>query len=139
MNGNSDDVDRWIIGIVQSFGVINIQHLCRVMNNRDFKYCHSKQPRGTDYDNRMDGQFVKQCNDCTYHYRDVHKIVMRLIKDKKIMSDKRIFFDVINDDQDRRFKGKGRRRDLFRFLYVDVEVFKKKVLDHTLEKYISEE
>lgn len=138
MNGNSDDVDRWIIGIIQSYGVVNIQHLCRIMNGREFKWCHSKQPRGTEYDKRMDGQFVKQCNDCSYHYRDVHKKVMKLIKEKRIKSDKRIFFDVINDEQDRRFKGNGRRKDLFRFLFVDDEVFKRKVSDHTLEKYIFE-
>jgi len=130
--------DNHLIGIIKDKGVVNIQELCRILNGRDFKYCHSKQPRGTDYDDRMDGQFVKQCLDCDVHYRDVHKQVMRLIKEKKIQSDKRIFYDRKDDDWALRMKNdRGRKKDLFRFLFVDFEVYKKKVLSQTLEEYLS--
>jgi len=130
--------DLHIIGIIKNKGVVNIQELCRILNGRDFKYCHSKQPRGTEYDDRMDGQFVKQCNDCMVHYRVVHKQVMRLIKEEKIKSDKRIFYDRKDDDWTIRMKkDRGRKRDLFRFLFIDDDIYKKMVLDQTLEEYVN--
>jgi len=125
--------DLHIIGIIKHKGVVNVQELCRIINGRDFKWCHTKQPRGTEYDNRYDAQFVKQCNDCQIHYRDLHEQVMRLIKEKKIETDKRVFYDRINDKGDKRHKGK--KRELYRFLFVDHDVFKKKILIETLEYY----
>lgn len=127
--------DLHIIGIIRKKEVVNIQELCRILNGRDFKWCHRKHEKYKDVDDRMDNQFVKQCNECQVHYRQIHKQVMRLIKEGRIQSDKRIFYDRIDDDGTKRTKGPGRRRDLYRFLFVDHDAFKKKILVETLDGY----
>jgi len=128
--------DKHIIGIIGSYGVLNIQRLCRIINGREFKFCHTKHKKGTHLDHRMDGQFIKQCNDCDVHYRDIHKQVMRLIKEDKIKTKKMVFYDVKNDNQDKRMKNdRGRKRDLFRFIYLDQEDFDNIIGKQTLDYY----
>lgn len=129
--------DKHIIGVISSYGVLNIQRLCRIINNRDFKWCHSKHEKYKHIDNRMDRQFIKQCNDCKVHYRVIHKQIMRLIKEGKIKSKKMIFYDVKNDNQDKRLKNdRGRKKDLFRFLYVHQDDFDNIIGKQTLDYYL---
>lgn len=131
------DIGNWICGIIQSYGVLNVQRLCRIMNNKEFKFCHSKHEKYKHIDNRMDSQFIKQCNDCNYHYRDVHNFVMKLIKNNRIKTKKMIFYDVKNDNQDKRMKNdRGRKRDLFRFIYLDQNKFDDLIGKQTLDYYI---
>ena len=130
MNCKEPD-DNHVIGVIGSYGVLNVQELCRRLNGRDFKFCHSKHDRWIHVDERVDNQFVKQCNDCVWHYRIVHKIVMRLIKENKIKTDKRRFYDRMDDDGNYYPK----KKDLFRFLYLDDAVYHKKILSWTLDGY----
>jgi len=125
-----------VLAILKDEGVCNIQRICRSINNRDFKWCHRKHDKYKEVDQRMDNQFVKQCLDCDYHYRDVYSIVRKLEKVGLIYSDKRIFYDRIDDNGTKRTKGVGRRRDLYRFCFLDPEVYKKKILIETLDGYM---
>lgn len=123
--------EKHLIGVIGSYGVLNVQELCRKLNGREFKFCHKKHDKWKHIDHRIDNQFVKQCNDCVFHYRDVHKLVMKLIKDKKIKSDKRRFYDRKDDDNNYYPK----KKDLFRFVYLDDDVYHKKILSWTLDGY----
>lgn len=124
-----------VLEILEKEGVANIQRICRYVNNREFKWCHSKHEKWKHIDDRMDGQFIKQCKDCTFQYNQVHYIVMKLVKVGLLKSDKRIFYDRIDDKGTKRTKGVGRRRDLYRFIFRDFEVYKKKILVETLDGY----
>lgn len=125
-----------VLSIVKKLGVSNIQEICRNLNNRDFKFCHSKFERYKEIDDRFDNQFVKQCNECMVHYRDMYHMIRWLEKEGKIFTDKRIYYDRINDDGDIRTNGPGRRRDHFRFCYVDPEEYRKRILVNTLDGYV---
>lgn len=122
-----------IIGIIKHEKVLNIMKLCRILNARDFKFCHSKHDEYKHIDDRMDGQFIKQCNKCEFHYRVVHRVIMKMAKEGQIKTDKRVFYDIINDKGDIRTKGPGRRRDLFRFIYIDDEAYRDIILLNTLD------
>ena len=135
MSSRSPD-ELHVKGIIADYKVLNIQQLCRILNGRDFKFCHSKFKRYEDVDNRFDNQFVKQCNECEFHYRDVHKTIMKMIKNGMIKTDKRLYYDRKNDNGDLRQKGEsGRRRDLFRFVYINDEDYKNIILLNTLDGY----
>jgi len=123
--------DDHLIGIIKHNGVVNVQELCRLVNGREFKWCHKKHDKYQHIDTRIDNQFVKQCNDCQVHYRDIHKQVMRLTKEGKISSEVRMFYDRRNDEGDLYPK----KKDRFRFCYVDFDVFKKRILSWTLDGY----
>lgn len=128
--------DKHLIGVIGSYGVLNVQRLCRIINGRDFKWCHHKHTDWQKKNNRMDSQFNNQCKLCDVHYRDIHKQVMRLIKEEKIKTKKMIFYDVKNDEQDKRLKNdRGRKRDLFRFIYLHQEDFDNIIGIQTLDYY----
>jgi len=112
-------------------GVVNVQELCRILNGRDFKFCHKIHDKWKHVDNRIDNQFVKQCNDCMYHYRDVHRTVLLMDRDGLINTSKRVYRDRKNDDGDLYPK----KRDTFRFCYLDYQKFHDLILVNTLEGY----
>jgi hypothetical protein len=130
--GNSHKLsDMHIIGIVAHKGVVNVQELCRIINNRDFKWCHRLHEKYAHVDNRLDNQFVKQCKDCFVHYHDVYAQVMRMEREGLLFTEKRRYFDRKNDNGDLYKK----RTDKFRFVFVDKQVYKKMILDNTLDGY----
>jgi len=123
--------DNHIIGIIRHEGVVNIQELCRILNGREFKWCHRVHDKWKHVDTRVDNQFVKQCNDCQVHYRDLFKQVKRLEKEGKIKGETRMFYDRRNDDGDLYPK----KKDHFHFMWVDDMVYKDRILSWTLEGY----
>jgi hypothetical protein len=118
-----------VITTLTDKGVCNMQELCRAVNNRDFKFCHKVHDKWKHIDKRVDNQFVKQCNDCNYHYRDVYKVIMNLDKEGKIKTEKRMYRDRKNDEGDLYPK----KRDTFRFCFLDYDIYHKKILINTLD------
>lgn len=130
--GNSHRLDDMhLLGIIKDRGLLNIQELCRIVNGRDFKFCHKKHEKYQHIDDRLDNQFVKQCNDCSVHYRDIYDQVRRLEREKKVFTDLRRYFDR-KDDNGTLYK---KRTDEFRFVFVDKEVYDSKILKNTLDGY----
>ncbi len=134
MKLNVQEIDHVVSGVITTLkkkGVANIQEICRSINNRDFKWCHKKHDKYQHIDDRIDNQFVKQCNDCSYHYRDVYSIVRKMEKEGKIKTELRRFYDRMNDEN----KYYPKKKDLFRFCWLDDLVYHKMILRNTLDGY----
>ena len=134
MKLSAKEIDH-IVGIVISTlkkkGVCNMQELCRSVNNREFKWCHKVHDKWKHIDTGIDNQFNKQCNDCEFHFRDVYKVIKKMEKDGKIKSDLRIYWDRRNDENEYYPK----KKDHFRFCYLDDAVYHKMILSNTLDGY----
>lgn len=115
-----------VVAVVKERGVLNTMQICRALNGRE--RCNEGYFDGWRGNDRDLLRLCKE-NSCKIKYFEVLKKLRKMDKRGKIKSEKRWYYD-----KGYHYHGK-KKIDLFRFYYVDDEVFYKRIIANTLEAW----